>query len=289
MRRILLTSVAGLGLLVGTANAIVYDLLLDSSQSVPSPNLGGATPSGTATVDVNTLTGDVSVSGNYTGLTSDTSATHLHGLAGPGAGAGVLFGLTVDGGTAGNFTGNGSLSASNLAGLLAGQTYVNLHTTNNGPSEIRAQVVDNDIRVFQIGLDPGQAVPAPGLMGATPAGQAIVVVDASTGDVEISGTYSGVTSAVTAAHLHGLAGPGAATGVIFGFSVDGGTTGNFSGASTLSADNLAGLLAGNTYLNVHTSNNGPGEIRGQVVPEPSSLVVLLAGAFALIVAGRRKS
>jgi hypothetical protein len=136
-----MTAVASLGLLVGAANAIVYDLVLDPDQSVPPPTLDGATPSGTALVDVNTITGEVSVAGDYTGLTSDAVAAHLHGLAGPGEAAGVVFGFTVDGGTAGNFTGGDTLSADNLAGLLAGHTYINVHTLENAAGEIRGQVV----------------------------------------------------------------------------------------------------------------------------------------------------
>ncbi len=289
MRSLLLTAVASLGLLVGAANAIVYDLVLDPSQAVPPPTLDGAAPSGTASVDVNTITGEVSVAGDYTGLTSDTVAAHLHGLAGPGETAGVIFGFTVDGGTAGNFTGAETLSADNLAGLLAGQTYLNLHTVNNGPGEIRAQVVDNDIRVYQVSLDPGQVVPAPDLMGATPSGQAVVVVDTSSGEVEISGTYDGMTSDVQVAHLHGLAPIGGNAGVIVPFDVTGGTAGSFSGTGLLSADNLAGLLAGQTYINVHTLENAAGEVRGQVVPEPASVFLLLIGAaFAFVWSRRQK-
>ena len=57
----------------------------------------------------------------------------------------------------------------------------------------------------------------------------------------------------------------------------GGISGTFSGADVLTPENLAGLLDGRTYLNVHTENNGPGEIRGQVGarPEPSLIVPLI--------------
>ena len=90
--------------------------------------------------------------------------------------------------------------------------------------------------------------------------------------------YDGMTSDVGAAHLHGLAPAGATAGVLVPFDVTGGTTGSFSGMGILSEDNLAGLLAGQTYVNVHTLQNGPGEIRGQVVPEPASVFLLLIGA-----------
>ncbi len=140
---------------------------------------------------------------------------------------------------------------------------------------------------FDVSLDPNQAVPSPTLDGATPSGTAAVNVNTITGAVDVSGSYSGTTSNVGAAHIHGLAGPGEATGVIFGFDVTGGTDGTFNGANTLSSENLAGLLAGQTYLNVHTANNGPGEIRAQVVPEPTTGVLLFLSLAGLLMIRRR--
>ncbi len=189
----------------GTAQAITYDVSLDSAQEVPAPTLNGSTPSGTATVDVNTLDGSISISGTYTGMTSNVSASHLHGLAPAGTATGVILPVPPSGGTSGTFGGSGILAATDLDGLLDGLTYLNVHTANNGPGEIRGQVVDSDIEVFRIGLDAMQEVPAPTLGGASPFGNATVVVDTSTGEVEITGSYTGTTSNVTAAHLHGLA------------------------------------------------------------------------------------
>lgn len=275
-----------LAFLPGVGQAITYDFPLEAGQEVPAPTLGGATPTGSASLSVNTITGDISINGSYAGLTSNASASHLHGLAAPGANAGVLQAFSVSGGTAGSITSGGTLSGTNLRGLLEGQTYVNLHTANNGPGELRGQVVDPDIRFFDITLDPSQEVPPPTLGGFSPIGSASVVVDITTGEIEVSGSYTGMTSSVVAAHLHGLAGPGTPAGVIFGFTTSGGTAGTFSGTSTLSSENLAGLLNGETYLNVHTANNGPGEIRGQVVPEPGTFALILLGALILGRTGR---
>jgi hypothetical protein len=268
--------------MVAMSGAIEYNIVLDAAQEVPPPTLNGATPSGTATVDVNTITGAVSVTGTFSGLTGNAAAAHIHGLAPPGTPAGVLVPLAADAATDGSLSGGGTLDAAGLTGLLQGQTYINIHTPTNGPGEIRGQIVDDDIIVFDILLDADQEVPPPTLNGATPSGTARVVVDKSSGLVEVTGSYTGMTSEVMNAHLHGLADPGTPAGVLFGFTTTGGMEGTFSGTGTLSAENLTGLLEGRTYVNVHTATNGPGEIRGQVVPEPSALVMLLVGTLPLI-------
>lgn len=287
MKRLPLVFVATLALFVGRAHGVEFDIVLNPSQEVPAANVAGFSPSGTATIDVNTITGDVSVSGTYTGMTSNVVASHIHGLAPAGVSTGVIFGITNTGGTNGTLGGGGTLSASDLAGLLDGQTYVNIHTGNNGPGEIRGQIVDSDIRVFDISLNVGQEFPAPAIAGFTPSGMATVVVDVSSGDVEVNGTYTGMTSNVVAAHIHGFALPGTNAGVIVPLNVSGGSDGTFSGSGVLDAAGLAGLLDGQTYLNVHTANNGPGEIRGQI-PEPASALLLLAGIPALLFCRRRR-
>ncbi|MEQ8212000.1 MAG: CHRD domain-containing protein [Lacipirellulaceae bacterium] len=281
-----LLAVGAACLALPAAHAITFDVSLDTAQEVPTPNVAGFSPSGTATVDVTIADGSFTVAGNYSGMTSNVTGSHLHGLAGPGSTAGVIQGLANDGGTSGTFSGGGTLSAANLAGLLAGNTYLNIHTMDNGPGEIRGQVVDSDIVVFDVILTADQEVPTPDVAGFSPMGTATVVGDRSTGEVEIVGSYSGMTSNVTGSHLHGLADFGSTAGVLIGLSNDGGTSGNFSGSGTLSPSDFQGLLDGLTYLNIHTQNNGPGEIRGQVIPEPTSCVLLAVSLCSM--AMRRK-
>ena len=77
-------------------------------------------------------------------------------------------------------------------------------------------------------------------------------------------TYSGLTGPATAAHVHGPAMPGnnAAVVVPFGSASSGST-----GTATLTDAQIADLMAGKWYANVHTAANPGGEIRGQVMPK----------------------
>ena len=74
--------------------------------------------------------------------------------------------------------------------------------------------------------------------------------------------HSGLTGPATAAHLHGPAMPGANAGVAVPFSS---AMSGSTGQATLTAVQVADLMAGKLYVNVHTAANPGGEIRGQVM------------------------
>ena len=86
-------------------------------------------------------------------------------------------------------------------------------------------------------------------------------------------TYSGLSGPPSAAHIH--IGAADATGPVmipFEPVTPTGTSGTFNAADYQSGDGLpadwagalAAIRAGNTYVNVHTAANPPGEIRGQL-------------------------
>jgi hypothetical protein len=61
------------------------------------------------------------------------------------------------------------------------------------------------------------------------------------------------------------------------------------GLANAEAAFIAGLTSGRTYLNIHTTAFGGGEIRGFVVPEPmTASLVALGFAAAGLVSRRRK-
>ena len=99
--------------------------------------------------------------------------------------------------------------------------------------------------------------------------------------------FSDLTGTANAAHLHGPADINSTAGVLINFSsilTTSATNGGISGTVTLDGTQAGHLLAGNTYINVHTDDNGAGEIRGNLiaVPEPASWMIVcctFAGMF----------
>jgi hypothetical protein len=78
-------------------------------------------------------------------------------------------------------------------------------------------------------------------------------------------TYTGLSGPATAAHFHGPATAAQNAGVALGFNSP--VSSPQSGQAVLTAAQLADLMAGKWYVNVHTEANKPGEIRGQMLAQ----------------------
>ncbi len=80
-------------------------------------------------------------------------------------------------------------------------------------------------------------------------------------------TFSGLSGAATMAHIHGPAPTGKNAGVEVWLSEKGQpATSPIKGEATLTPAQAQQLMAGDTYVNVHTQAHPGGEIRGQIVP-----------------------
>lgn len=79
-------------------------------------------------------------------------------------------------------------------------------------------------------------------------------------------TYAGLSGPASAGHFHGPAMSGVNAGVALGLT--GSLDSPISGTATLTSAQVADLMAGKWYLNLHTAANPGGEIRGQVVARP---------------------
>ena len=89
-------------------------------------------------LDVDTASKQLTWTGSTSGLTGDATAAHFHGPADPGGNASVAVPMASFKAT---FTGAATLTDAQMADLLAGKWYVNIHTAKNANGEIRGQVV----------------------------------------------------------------------------------------------------------------------------------------------------
>ena len=116
---------------------------------------------------------------------------------------------------------------------------------------------------FKADLKASNEVPPNNSAGT---GSLTATYDTATKALSWKGTYSGLTGPATMAHFHGPGEPGANAGVAVWISTRGTPLPSpFEGTATLTDAQAADLMAGRWYVNVHTSANAGGEIRGHVV------------------------
>ncbi len=198
------------------------------------------------------------------GLSAEITNAHFHKAA-VGVGGGVVHGIKddFDGNTAsGVWTFEDGLT-DELADLLLGNLYLNIHTGANPQGEIRGQVHLSSGEGFAASLTANQV---PGTVTpdtATGTGTVTLTDQGLTFQV----TVEGLSGPLTNAHFHQAA-PGETGGVVHGIKddFDGNTASGFWAMSDGLADVLTDLRAGNLYFNIHTGANPGGEIRGQVNP-----------------------
>jgi len=228
---------------------------LNAASEVPAvTNAPKATASGSLTFIGSQLFYNVT----YSGLSAPAIASHIHGPADPTTAASVIIPLATPSGTSGTISGTTSLTPTDMAYLLSGLTYINIHTTNNPGGEIRGQIWPLQFRATLEGASEVGPTASPGLGSAS--------MNIVNNVLSYNVTFSNLLSPAIAGHIHGPATPSQNAGVIIPFTVPAVAAGNFSGTATLTSQQLFYILSGLTYANIHTTNYPGGEIRGQVVP-----------------------
>jgi len=114
---------------------------------------------------------------------------------------------------------------------------------------------------FELTSDAVGSVSLPN--GASPTGEAVVVYDTESRTLEYHIEWEGLTGELVAMHFHGPAPAGSNAGVQVGIDdLELPST----GSAVISEEQESQLLEGLWYLNLHTSENPGGELRGQVSP-----------------------
>ena len=118
------------------AATVAFKANLAGTTEVPPVQTPGK---GSATVNVDSATKQVSYRVEFSGLSGPAAAAHIHCGAAAGANAGVAVPLGGANPTS-PITGQATMTDAQMADLQAGKCYVNVHTAANKGGEIRGQL-----------------------------------------------------------------------------------------------------------------------------------------------------
>jgi hypothetical protein len=206
---------------------------------------------------------------------ADATVMHIHhGL--PGVNGAVLFDLgDPRSPVQAKWSG---MSPADVADLLAGNLYVNIHTGGRPAGEIRGQILSRTVDNFTFAANGAQEVP-PSASAATGNCSADLNATATSLGVQCSHNAAGATNARLFDAPPGANGP-----LVFDFPLADPFSGNVPMTPRLLADFAAGFL----YVDVATTEVPTGEIRGQLIagaaPATAEAVPTLAGWVALMLA-----
>jgi hypothetical protein len=249
------------GQLLAQSTAVPLTAWMSGLMERPTRLTNDASGAGIFSLEGTTLTFSI----KYKGLSGTATAAHIHGPSPASGAVGVLINLApYNGGafgTSGTLSGRIQVTPAQRDMILSGLTYANVHTAVNAGGELRGQIAPVGMMASLSGVNE-----QPNATITSGSGAATLAVVGN--QVTFNVTYGGLTGTATASHFHGPAGTLATAGVIVDLSPFNnggfGVSGTLTGTATFTASQLAALVEGLTYLNVHTVANGGGEIRGQV-------------------------
>ncbi|WP_016956924.1 CHRD domain-containing protein [Catenovulum agarivorans] len=197
----------------------------------------------------------------------NATAAHIHqGYA--GVNGDVVVGLTQDSADMNHWSVMTDLDQTNSDLLHMGQLYVNVHSSDFAGGEIRGQITIGKTHVLYTELTGDQEVPAVTTDHSGLASLTIMEKDDGGADLVLY-VHTDVDDA-TMAHIHaGLLGVNG--GVVLGLVQDTSNLMNFSLMDSFTAEQLMAFLDDEYYINVHSTTQASGELRGQLMPDDDDM------------------
>ena len=94
-------------------------------------------------------------------------------------------------------------------------------------------------------------------------GEGEVILTLNGNSLTVDGTFTGMSSAATGAHIHNGA-PAQPGPVIHTLEVSQATNGSVNGTISLTEEQVEALINNEFYIQIHSESNPPGELRGWV-------------------------
>lgn len=242
-------------------NKIAFDALMNGAQEAPPVT---TTAIGLANLKLNTTLDTLTYDIVLNGLAAPASGAHIHmgtvGNAGP-----VIYDMTagINGNRITGMATGATLTNSFLSDLLKGNFYVNVHNSVNPNGEIRGQVYRLLREGYTVTMNGAQQTP-PVITAAM--GTTVVSVDRNQTDLHFMTVADGLNP--NGVHFHngaeGQSGP-----VIYDLTPQFMNNGAFgywksTDATPFTTANSLMFRNDSAYINLHTTANPNGEIRGQV-------------------------
>ena len=250
--------------LVASADHLRAHLLLTArlsgDQETPAVSTNAQ---GVAGFTLNETRDTLFVQAAFSGLSGAITGAHVHEGA-VGVAGSIITSLVpmVRGNRLSGFLTGADITPAKLAKYLRGQYYINIHTAANGNGEIRGQIRLESETALVANLTGAQETPA---VTTNATGLGSFTLSQNLEKLKFRVAFAGLSSAVTGAHFHtgavGASGPVVVSLLTY-------VTGNvLEGEITPTVAFLTALSQGQIYINIHTTNNPNGEIRGQLFGE----------------------
>jgi hypothetical protein len=216
------------------------------------------TSAGTGVANLSVTDNTVNYLVTYSGLTGNASAAHIHGSGdSQSPSLGVLIPFNNPSGKSGYITGSAAMTPQQRADILAGKTYVNIHSSTSPGGEIRGQAMRT---VYTATMNGANEKPT----AVTTSGTGVAKITIYGNELKYEVSWSNLSGSATAGHIHGRADANNIASPIVTFSNVTGASGSTTAIVQANVATLEAIVDGMAYVNVHTALNPSGEIRGQL-------------------------